>query len=223
MPRCAQRGLTIRPFSYNQPLCREVVPDRRSHVCRSRPPPLPPCFSLLERYSRSRLSSSAPSSVSSSAEGAASDLATPRPETWGRLALVLCSVDNLAVEKMDPPLGVIGVARVVGHHTNRRALGVEPGEELHHCPAVLRVDGLISCRLSRGRPSLVGSIATLEAEPRDVSSGQGPYWPCTTMLLRVPTPEISISYTSPGSIARVLPIVPDQIRSPGSRVKYVEM
>ena len=50
-----------------------------------------------------------------------------------------------------------------------------------------------------------------------------PYFPCTTLLLRVPTPEISISYTSPGSIARVLPIVPDQIRSPGSRVKYVEM
>jgi len=48
------------------------------------------------------------------------------------------------------------------------------------------------------------------------------YLPCTTLLLRVPTPEISISYVSPGSIARVLPIVPDQIRSPGSRVKYVE-
>ena len=71
------------------------------------------------------------------------------------------------------------------------------------------------------------SLTDDDAEGRERAAwrlGAGPiYLPCTTLLLRVPTPEISISYMSPGSIAWVLPIVPDQIRSPGSRVKYVEM
>ena len=46
------------------------------------------------------------------------------------------------------------------------------------------------------------------------------YFPATTLLRSTPTPSISTSTVSPGSIPEVVPGVPVKMRSPGFRVTW---
>ena len=48
--------------------------------------------------------------------------------------------DHLTIEQMDLPLGVLDVAGVMGDHADRRSIGVQPSEQFHDRPAVLRVE-----------------------------------------------------------------------------------
>src|SRR5688572_12250590 len=49
-------------------------------------------------------------------------------------------VDDTAVEELDLAVRIVGVARIVGHHADRRALAVQLAQEVHHRLAVPRVE-----------------------------------------------------------------------------------
>src|ERR1043166_2749677 len=49
-------------------------------------------------------------------------------------------LDDLAVEEMDRPVGVRGVAGIVRHHADRRARTMQLPQQLHHRFAVFRIE-----------------------------------------------------------------------------------
>ena len=44
--------------------------------------------------------------------------------------------DDAAIEQMQRPVGVLGVAGVMSHHANRSTLAVKLADEMHHCFAI---------------------------------------------------------------------------------------
>src|SRR5918994_6566789 len=62
-------------------------------------------------------------------------------------------LDDAAVEEVNRPVGVTGVARIVGHHADGRPLFMQLAQQLHHRLAVLRVEvpGRLVGEQDRGR------------------------------------------------------------------------
>ncbi len=80
------------------------------------------------------------------AYGAGADIAAARAAPARRCAVLFLAqpmqrllVDDAAVEHVDLAIRVVGVARIVRDDADRRAFGVQLGEQRHHLLAVLRV------------------------------------------------------------------------------------